>query len=370
MFRSAISSIRTQNQVPKCKQEQEQEKGENIIRTGKQEEMLKNTNHIRQRRPDMQVYVPKGRRIADVNKEKVRNEDDTMRNDSGYFGTPPNICKSEVNCVHDKQEDTRKPMPIFIEPPDECKQQEMKKVEPCVEEKHEDNVKVEELPEDKHVPQAPLFVQQTEDNQEVQNVSQTSLFIEAPPEDKQEEKAKEKVIISSQPYEDSDSTALSSSDNSSSSSLRNSCEKISEVNDEKKKKSDSVQINPDECDWESMFDDSGECLDPSLLEQLSHAVGQVAIEKPKSSYDGYKTKSLDMVADEFPHVIEIYNFPPEFQEQDLITVFSQFKNAGFEIQWVDPTHALGIFSSSAVGELNKRQVCFVKLTIFDENKSI
>ncbi|XP_063220631.1 coiled-coil domain-containing protein R3HCC1L-like, partial [Bacillus rossius redtenbacheri] len=111
------------------------------------------------------------------------------------------------------------------------------------------------------------------------------------------------------------------------------------------------KLNPEECTWDMMFDDNGECLDPKLMEELTRAVGSVTIEKPQSDYRNYQSR-LEMFmsgsGDEFAHVVEIYNFPAEFKTEDLLSVFSAYKNGGFEIKWVDDTHALGVFSSSRV----------------------
>lgn len=107
------------------------------------------------------------------------------------------------------------------------------------------------------------------------------------------------------------------------------------------------KINRDECDWDSLFDDNGDCLDPTLIEELTAAVGNVVIEQPKSDYKPY-TKHIEVSSDEFAHVVEIYNFPSEFKTSDLAAVFSPFKNGGFELKWVDDTHCLGVFSSPLV----------------------
>ncbi|XP_076240872.1 uncharacterized protein LOC143183246 isoform X2 [Calliopsis andreniformis] len=107
------------------------------------------------------------------------------------------------------------------------------------------------------------------------------------------------------------------------------------------------KINRDECDWDSLFDDNGDCLDPTLIEELTSAVGDVVIEQPKSDYKAF-TKHIEVSSDEFGHVVEIYNFPSEFKTSDLAAVFSPFKNGGFELKWVDDTHCLGVFSSPLV----------------------
>uniref|UniRef100_A0A287AI78 R3H domain-containing protein n=1 Tax=Sus scrofa TaxID=9823 RepID=A0A287AI78_PIG len=46
---------------------------------------------------------------------------------------------------------------------------------------------------------------------------------------------------------------------------------------------------------------------------------------------------------DFAHVVEIYDFEPTFKTEDLLVAFSEFQEKGFKIQWVDDTHALGVF---------------------------
>ncbi|KAJ8670496.1 hypothetical protein QAD02_001755 [Eretmocerus hayati] len=110
--------------------------------------------------------------------------------------------------------------------------------------------------------------------------------------------------------------------------------------------SPTVKVNRDECDWESLFDDNGDCLDPTLMEELTSAVGEVAIEKPKSTYKSHKPVKIS--SDEFGHILEIYDFPSEFKSCDLVAAFSSFKSDGFELKWVDDTHCLGVFGSPGI----------------------
>lgn len=63
----------------------------------------------------------------------------------------------------------------------------------------------------------------------------------------------------------------------------------------------------------------------------------------------YETPPVNLDAEEFPHVLEVSNFPGEFKTQDLMMLFSQYKETGFDIKWVDDTHALAVFSSSKIG---------------------
>lgn len=97
--------------------------------------------------------------------------------------------------------------------------------------------------------------------------------------------------------------------------------------------------------WESMFNDDGDCLDPRLLQELSGNVHKASIQEPRFDYYSHEVSDIDLSECEFPHVIEIYDFPQEFRTEDLLRVFCSYQKKGFDIKWVDDTHALGIFSS-------------------------
>lgn len=125
---------------------------------------------------------------------------------------------------------------------------------------------------------------------------------------------------------------------------------------------DARQVNPEEDDWESMYDDNGDCLNPKLMEELTSAVGKVSIEVPQSDYKVFQSKQAVLNEEEFPHVLEVSNFPVEFKTQDLMMLFSQYKESGFDIKWVDDTHALAVFSSSKIAaEVLANGHTFVKL---------
>lgn len=123
-------------------------------------------------------------------------------------------------------------------------------------------------------------------------------------------------------------------------------EKTNEDGESQKKR----VIDPENDDWDTMFDDNGDCLDPNLLKELTTAVGKVKIDQPKTDYRLYQSKQDLLSEEEFPHVLEVSNFPVEFKTQDLIMIFSAYKESGFEIKWVDDTHALAVFSSSKIGK--------------------
>ncbi|XP_064370163.1 coiled-coil domain-containing protein R3HCC1L [Dromaius novaehollandiae] len=98
--------------------------------------------------------------------------------------------------------------------------------------------------------------------------------------------------------------------------------------------------------WDALFNDDGDCLDPRLLEELSGGPQhRKSLQAPRFDYYGAEPTAPDLSDDELPHVIEIYDFPPDFRTEDLLRVFCGYQKKGFDIKWVDDTHALGIFSS-------------------------
>uniref|UniRef100_A0A8D0ESU8 R3H domain and coiled-coil containing 1 n=1 Tax=Strix occidentalis caurina TaxID=311401 RepID=A0A8D0ESU8_STROC len=72
-------------------------------------------------------------------------------------------------------------------------------------------------------------------------------------------------------------------------------------------------------------------------------VKDISIEKISVDYSSYGDAQLS--EGDFGHVTEIYDFSPSLKTENLLEAFSDFHESGFKIQWVDDTHALGIFSS-------------------------
>ncbi|NXG53668.1 R3HC1 protein, partial [Psilopogon haemacephalus] len=72
-------------------------------------------------------------------------------------------------------------------------------------------------------------------------------------------------------------------------------------------------------------------------------VKDISIERINFDYSSYGSAQLS--EGDLGHVTEIYDFSPSMKTEHLLEVFSDFQESGFKIQWVDDTHALGIFSS-------------------------
>uniref|UniRef100_A0A8V5H5U5 Uncharacterized protein n=2 Tax=Melopsittacus undulatus TaxID=13146 RepID=A0A8V5H5U5_MELUD len=87
-----------------------------------------------------------------------------------------------------------------------------------------------------------------------------------------------------------------------------------------------------------------DCTTELLAEIVGHlTVKSVSIEKISLDYSSYRDAQVS--EGDFGHVTEIYDFSPSLKTEDLVEMFSDFHESGFKIQWVDDTHALGIFSS-------------------------
>ena len=65
----------------------------------------------------------------------------------------------------------------------------------------------------------------------------------------------------------------------------------------------------------------------------------VAVNKPRFSVD----------ADEFGFVLEIYDVTKNTKMSDVIRVYSQFKDEGFDFKWLSSSTGLAIFSSPTSG---------------------
>lgn len=110
------------------------------------------------------------------------------------------------------------------------------------------------------------------------------------------------------------------------------------------------QEEKEEESWDTLFNDDGDCLDPHLLEELALKEGRKkeSIQEPRFDYynmDRDGDEDIDLSEDELSHIIEIYDFPPEFKTEDLLKLFQSYQQRGFDIQWIDDSHALGLFSS-------------------------
>ncbi|XP_069835019.1 coiled-coil domain-containing protein R3HCC1L isoform X1 [Dendropsophus ebraccatus] len=102
----------------------------------------------------------------------------------------------------------------------------------------------------------------------------------------------------------------------------------------------------DEESWDSLFNDDGECLDPHHVQELSlREDGDESLKKSTYNYYDYEPKGPEIDDLELSHVIEIYGFPTDFKTEDLVRAFASYQKKGFDIKWVDDTHALGVFSS-------------------------
>ncbi|NWI97247.1 R3HC1 protein, partial [Pitta sordida] len=102
--------------------------------------------------------------------------------------------------------------------------------------------------------------------------------------------------------------------------------------------------------------------DDGTAELLAEIVGnlrvkEISIERISVDCSGYGESQVSEA--DLGHVTEIYDFPSSLKTEDIVEMFSDFHESGFKLQWVDDTHALGIFSSlsTASQALGRRYPC-------------
>ncbi|CAO2591464.1 R3H and coiled-coil domain-containing protein 1, partial [Lemmus lemmus] len=119
-------------------------------------------------------------------------------------------------------------------------------------------------------------------------------------------------------------------------------EQKGKVEEEEKVDEEEEKMDEEEEDDDTHHDDFSE-----LLQEITANLTEKEIEVEKIHLD---TSSF---AEELPgerdlaHVVEIYDFKPTLKTEDLLAIFSEFQEKGFKIQWVDDTHAIGIFPCQA-----------------------
>ncbi|XP_022600730.1 R3H and coiled-coil domain-containing protein 1 [Seriola dumerili] len=108
--------------------------------------------------------------------------------------------------------------------------------------------------------------------------------------------------------------------------------------------------------YSSQIEDTSTDTDDVTEEIKAHLKEAVSfsIEHVHNDYSIYENVCIS--ADEFRHVIEIYDFPPIFKTDDLLDAFTEYSDGGMKIKWVDNTHALGVFSNESAA-LHALSIC-------------
>lgn len=107
----------------------------------------------------------------------------------------------------------------------------------------------------------------------------------------------------------------------------------------------SPKEKEEEESWDTLFNDDGDCLVELAVKEGRK---KKSIQEPRFDYynmDQDYDEDIDLTEDELSHIVEIYDFPTEFKTEDLLKLFQCYQQRGFDIQWIDDTHALGLFSS-------------------------
>ncbi|KAM7028804.1 R3H and coiled-coil domain-containing protein 1 isoform 2-T2 [Acridotheres tristis] len=102
--------------------------------------------------------------------------------------------------------------------------------------------------------------------------------------------------------------------------------------------------------------------DDGTAQLLAEIVGNLTVKDisiERVSVDYSSCGEAQLSEGDLGHITEIYDFPSSLKTEDLMEMFSDFHESGFKIQWVDESHALGIFSSlsTASQALARRYPC-------------
>ncbi|CAF0722765.1 unnamed protein product [Brachionus calyciflorus] len=142
----------------------------------------------------------------------------------------------------------------------------------------------------------------------------------------------------------------------------------------------TIQKNPDtngnESEWDSLYDDSGKCLNAQFEklnlkkeeEYESKDTKKKVVPKEKKNENNEEIKSEEKKIDYlkieaktedeenwdssvYAHILEIYDFPISFKNENIMNSLKDEKgNQNLSLKWVDDTHCLGIFSNAAEAE--------------------
>lgn len=99
--------------------------------------------------------------------------------------------------------------------------------------------------------------------------------------------------------------------------------------------------NDNENEWFNLYDETGE----------SKSNNEISIplrSNKDDKIDYLKFEPIENLNDEeYGHVIEIYDFPISFKNENIYNAFKEeIGHQNFDIKWVDDNHCLGIFSST------------------------
>jgi len=124
---------------------------------------------------------------------------------------------------------------------------------------------------------------------------------------------------------------------------------------EKSPEAEAEEAEAEEAEAEEEGPGSGSGDDYSeLLQEITDNLTEKEIQVEKIHVDTSSFVEGLPGEKDFAHVVEIYDFEPTLKTEDLLAAFPEFQEKGLRIQWVDDTHALGVFPCLASGNAASR----------------
>lgn len=89
-------------------------------------------------------------------------------------------------------------------------------------------------------------------------------------------------------------------------------------------KSNGDDADDDDASWDTIYDDSGNCIKPELVEEFKSTIGikpdkQVLVQQAKCDMSDKLNGSIH------PHVLELHDFDPSLKESDIAMRLSSLK---------------------------------------------
>ncbi|XP_065072040.1 coiled-coil domain-containing protein R3HCC1L-like isoform X1 [Rhopilema esculentum] len=138
-----------------------------------------------------------------------------------------------------------------------------------------------------------------------------------------------------------------------------------ETEDQVKKTDDDMAGSDD--DWELKWSEEGDCLKEDALDELKKLTGisdpiVLVAEKPEIDYYSFEPQTVQLDANDYSHLVEIYDFSPSLKTVDISLALQTAGLKDFDIKWVDDTHAIGIFSSTFQAQ-QAMQMNFIQMKV-------
>lgn len=249
----------------------------------------------RTRRPDRAVYVPRARRSQTTPPSTVTGQISVSppKNNNIISSSSDSSSNKINNNNNNNSSPTTEDLGIILDPIHVIVDTKLSVINSFQQQQHTKNLRKSESIDETTLVNSCVNIEEENKKQNMapNHTKKTSSMkiiddkkVSPPKKDDDCEKEEKELRKASQEMNRASKRIIKQTFNSNVLEIEPQVETRAAKNGSKQKLKESKSCNPEEDDWESMFDDNGECLDPNLLDELTAQVGKVTIEKPKTDY--------------------------------------------------------------------------------------